>query len=89
MCLFKISVQPPILRNSKDRECPIQIEIWWKVPLKEILGLKVRISEFHPKIRALSPFYDKTLLKSSLLNDKATELESFLHSKMITPKTCH
>ena len=90
MCLFKISVQPPILRNSKGLLFSLIARSGtphsnWNL-VKETLGLKVRISDFHPKIRALSPFYDKTLLKGSLLNGKATEIESFLHSKIITPQ---
>ena len=44
------------------------------------------ILDFHPKIRARRTFYDKTLLQSSLLNGKTTEIESFLQSIILTPK---
>ena len=47
------------------------------------------ILDFHPKIGARSPFYDKTSLLSSLLNGKATEIESFLQSIIFSPKKCH
>ena len=43
------------------------------------------ILDFHPKIRARSPFYDKTLLLSSLLNGKTTEIETLLQSRIFTP----
>ena len=46
------------------------------------------ILDFHAKITPQSPFYDKTLLLSSLLNGKATEIESFLQSIIFTPKKC-
>ena len=38
------------------------------------------ILDFHPKIIARRPFYDITLLQSSLLNGKTTEIESLLQS---------
>ena len=45
------------------------------------------ILDFHPKLRARSPFYDKTLLQSSLLNGKATEIESlFAINNFYPPK---
>ena len=37
-------------------------------------------------MRARSPFYDKILPKSALLNGKATQIESFLQSIIFTPK---
>ena len=47
------------------------------------------ILDFHPKIGARSPFYDKTSLLSSLLNGKATEIESFLQSINFIPQKSH
>ena len=47
------------------------------------------ILDFHPYIRAQSPFYDKILLLSSLLNGKASEIESFLQSITFNPQKCH
>ena len=47
------------------------------------------ILDFHPKIGARSPFYDKTSLLSSLLNGKTTEIESFLQPINFTPQKCH
>ena len=75
-------IQQDINRKLKSANC------WQRTSLKGNFGVKVKILVFHPKIRARNPFYDntKSLLQSSLLNDKATEIESFLQSIFFTPK---
>ena len=83
--LFKIPVQPDILRNSEGFLFFLIAGSWTphsncnlvKDAFKENFLVKSKDFDFHPKIRAPSPFYDETLLQSSLLNGKATQIESF------------